>query len=480
MNINKGRKIMRRAAALLALLCMAALAAQAEGTPAVFTKATRVYQKASTSSASIKVKKELEVNVLATNGGWARVERDGTVAYARLSELKPIGEDQGEYDALMKNAQPAVITSATRVYQKANASSASLKVKKGTQVNLLATRNGWAMVENDGVIAYIPIKYVTLASEYEAEPSYEEMMKDAQPAVITRDTRVYQKASTSSASMKAKKGTQVNLLATNGDWARVENGGVIAYMNRAHVSTLEQAVVPTPEPTATPKPDYSGYLANAQDAYINQDTKVYESADVSSAYTTASKGLEVQLLAVKNGWALIERSGAYGFTNADHVSIAVKATPAPTPAADTDYLTSSKYTNEQKCYLFLTKEAGLNAAAAHGILANIRCESNYNPSAGSSYYGLCQWGGGRLTNLKKFCAANGYAVSSLEGQLRFLMHELKNSYPSVLKYLQSVDNTASGAYDAAYHFCYNFERPANKATVSATRATLALTSFRAN
>ena len=480
MNINKSN-VKRLTAWLLAILlvCMIPLSAFAEGTPAKFNKATKVYKKASTSSASMKVRKGLEVNVLATSGSWARVERDGVIAYAKLSHLTPIEEDKTEHGALIKEGQPAIINKATKVYKKASTSSASLKVKKGMEVNLLATSGSWARVENDGVIAYIPKKYVTLASEYKAEPTYEEMMKDAKPAVITRDTRVYKTASTSSASMKVKKGMEVNLLATSGDWARVENDGTIAYMNRNHVTTLEAIATPTPTPvpTPTPKPDYSSYLKDAQAASITCDTKVYESADTASAYTSVSKGLSVQLLAVKGDWALLERSGAYGFVNKNHVAVLPKVTstptPAPTPAVESDYMASSKYTNEQKCYLFLTKEAGLNTAAACGILANIRKECNFNPAAGSSYYGLCQWGGGRLTNLKNYCASNGYSQSSLEGQLKFLMYELNKSYSSVLKYLKSVDNTASGAYDAAYHFCYYYERPANKVSSSESRGALA-------
>ena len=123
--------------------------------------------------------------------------------------------------------------------------------------------------------------------------------------------------------------------------------------------------------------------------------------------------------------------------------------------------------------MFLTREMGLNTAAASGILANIYRESSFNPDAGSSYYGLCQWGGGRLTNLRSFCSSNGYSASSLEGQLRFLAHELEQSYSSVLRYLQDVDNSAQGAYDAGYYFCYNFERPANRESSSVSRGELA-------
>ena len=37
------------------------------------------------------------------------------------------------------------------------------------------------------------------------------------------------------------------------------------------------------------------------------------------------------------------------------------------------------------------------------------------------------------------------------------------------KYISAVDNTADGAYDAGYYFCYHFEVPANRASRSVTR-----------
>ena len=146
---------------------------------------------------------------------------------------------------------------------------------------------------------------------------------------------------------------------------------------------------------------------------------------------------------------------------------------AHTRQTTTAYLHCDDYTNEEKCFLFLTKEMDLTEAAACGIMANIYKESTFNPAAGSSYYGLVQWGGSRKKNLNAFCAEKGFSASSLEGQLSFLAHELDGAYSSVLEYLESVPNTAQGAYDAAYHFCYYFEIPSNRTAKSNTRGLLA-------
>ncbi|MCR5794469.1 MAG: RluA family pseudouridine synthase [Solobacterium sp.] len=110
-------------------------------------------------------------------------------------------------------------------------------------------------------------------------------------------------------------------------------------------------------------------------------------------------------------------------------------------------------------YLFLTSDMGLNRAAACGILANMARESGFNPTADNSglYHGLCQWGGGRLSNLYSWCWQNGYDPETIEGQLRFLELELNGSYRGVLEQLRAIENTADGAYHAAAVFEMQFE-----------------------
>ena len=132
---------------------------------------------------------------------------------------------------------------------------------------------------------------------------------------------------------------------------------------------------------------------------------------------------------------------------------------------------------------FLVDEMGLNSAAACGVLANIEKESNFNPNlygdSGSSY-GICQWHNGRFENLKSFCDKNGYSWKTLEGQLEFLKHELstnKTDTGKILDRLASVENTAEGAYQAGYDWCYYFERPANKASKSEARGSNAQTKY---
>ncbi len=131
---------------------------------------------------------------------------------------------------------------------------------------------------------------------------------------------------------------------------------------------------------------------------------------------------------------------------------------------------------EKDIYYFLRYQMGMNEASACGVLANIEKESSFNPNlygdSGTSY-GICQWHKSRFDDLKSFCSKYGYDYKSITGQLYYLKYELEAFFPNTLKDIKSAENNEEGAYYAGYSFCYNFERPANKAVKSEQRGNLA-------
>lgn len=121
--------------------------------------------------------------------------------------------------------------------------------------------------------------------------------------------------------------------------------------------------------------------------------------------------------------------------------------------------------NERTIYKFLVEELDCNFATALGILANLERESSFNPKAkvtSSSgtilYFGICQWGGSRLDNLKSYCSKNGYAYDSVEGQLNFLKYELYGAESRAWSKMQGIEDTQEGAYLAGYNWARYFER----------------------
>ena len=66
-------------------------------------------------------------------------------------------------------------------------------------------------------------------------------------------------------------------------------------------------------------------------------------------------------------------------------------------------------------------------------------------------------------------------VFVLKSVLKYV--ELKHTYKKVWDVLTSIPNSAQGAYDAGYYFCYYYEVPANRESSSVSRGTLAAETF---
>lgn len=134
--------------------------------------------------------------------------------------------------------------------------------------------------------------------------------------------------------------------------------------------------------------------------------------------------------------------------------------------------------NEDIVYNFLVNDMGYSKAAAIGVIANIAAESGFNPNvygdSGTSY-GICQWHNSRFTALKNFCFKRGVDYTDIQAQLLYLKYELSGT--SVDRYLRSVSNDRNGAYNAAYYFCYHFERPTNTNNTSIKRGNSAINTY---
>lgn len=135
---------------------------------------------------------------------------------------------------------------------------------------------------------------------------------------------------------------------------------------------------------------------------------------------------------------------------------------------------------EEACFYFFVEYMGLPVSSAAGVLANVEAESGgfniYAIGDNGTSYGLCQWHNERWENLKYFCDSNGYEWESLEGQLFYLQYEITEGGESgygLYERLLSEPENSDGAYDAGYHWCYDFERPQERMGASYSRAAAA-------
>ena len=309
----------------------------------------------------------------------------------------------------------------------------------------------------------------------------------AMPAVALADSsfsayvkvgsmRVYRDASLSSYWGSLPEKTIVTVQAYAGDVAKISYKGKTGYAAISDMGTVESI---------------------ADKAVTTQKTRVYEKPSTSSRYATVGKGVSVNVLAINGSCAMVERNGNVGYMLVSHLSIegqsiapSLPVAPDPEPVLPSqpeskpetieEIFASGKYSNEQLCFAYATKVMGYNTAAAAGLLANISYESGFKPTVSGDIgrsYGICQWFSSRKTRLINFCENRGLDYTTLYAQLRFLDYELETYYPSVDRYMKNVDNTAEGAYDAGYYFCYNFEAPANRTAQSTARGNSAQKTF---
>ena len=130
---------------------------------------------------------------------------------------------------------------------------------------------------------------------------------------------------------------------------------------------------------------------------------------------------------------------------------------------------------EKEVFHFLTVQMELPPAAACGIMSNIAKESDFaaDVTGPGGAYGICQWMGSRKTELISYCEEKNLNYKSLNGQLHFLEFEVRRDYQNLYGRMKALPDTAEGAYQAGYLWCYEFERPANIAATSEYRGNYA-------
>ena len=124
---------------------------------------------------------------------------------------------------------------------------------------------------------------------------------------------------------------------------------------------------------------------------------------------------------------------------------------------------------------YFRRELALNDAAISGILANLQEESGFNPNKigdlGAAY-GICQWRGDRLNQMVKYCEAQKLNPVSMEGQLAFLVYDLKENYIYPYDLLRCSPDSEQGALQATYDFCAYYEVPSDPSQESQERERL--------
>lgn len=342
---------------------------------------------------------------------------------------------------------------------------------QGTVVTVESYSGNAAVISYNGKKGIAKVSDMTRLSDEGA--GQQETAQPGTTMVANRETRIFRKASTSSKYATVASGTQVQVLAVKGNCAKVSYAGSVGYMVYSHLSPIGATATPeaTPAPTPTPQPTQTGKVT----VVTTQAVNVYENADFTGSFVTVPEGTKLTLVATQGNVGMVERDGAIGFLDLAYVRKDEEKQEG-TGKGKGGGNPFSAGSNQYKIYDFLINKMGYNRAAAMGLMANIKYESDYRPvldgDSGTSF-GLCQWHASRKSNLINWCKQNGYDYKTVEGQMWFLKHELTTSYTSVHKYMQQVEDSADGAYDAGYYFCFNFEAPAARTSQSKKRGAYA-------
>ena len=354
----------------------------------VTADAMKIYQSASTSSTQVGLlAKGIKVYVLAVQGDWAYITLSGNYGYCQVKDLSIGGAQPTPTPSTPENSIPGtVVTASCAVYQKNSTSSKRLGVlPKGTQVNVLAIQGGWALIELYGNYGFCQVSnLVPTASLTTPEPTATPSTEDAEEATVTADAmKIYQSASTSSTQVGLlAKGIKVYVLAVQGDWAYITLSGNYGYCQVKDLSIGSAEPTVTPAPTA-PENSIPGTVVAAS-------LVVYQKNSTSSSKLgTLPRGMQVNVVAVQGGWALIELNGAYGFCLVSGlVPTASLTTPEPTATPSTeDAIPAVVVTDTVKIYQSpstsstqvgqLSKGIQVNVLAVQGDWALIELSGNY-------------------------------------------------------------------------------------------------------
>ena len=276
--------------------------------PAVTNRITRVFEEANTSSRSVTLPKGFSVNILYYNSTYAIVENGGMVGYAFTEHLTRDTSAQETAGEIVKETYAATVSvDALPVYKSADTSSkriATLPV--GFAVTVYAQNGLWAYIGRGDSYGFCSL--AGLQRSVGMIPSTGDLLNAVKVGVTASSMKVYQNASTSSKTLGTlKKGVQVNLISTEGDWAYIELNGYYGYCAVSALSKLSS----TDSKNQGESIDGRKPLGTA--TVIQSAAKVYASMSTSAKSTTLKMGETVSYYGYDSTWVLVGRDSAVGF-----------------------------------------------------------------------------------------------------------------------------------------------------------------------
>ena len=261
-----------------------------------------VYKYASTASTKLTTfSKGYEVTLLGTSNNWALISRGSAKGYISLDALTKISDI-----TLTAAGSVTAVTSASAKFYKyaADYSTYLGTLSAGKSVTVLNKNSSWALVSYNGNTGYCKanlLNYEQQTEEKEENPVIEETVSIQ--AILKTGATVYKYADNSSTALKTlSAGTVVTVLGYNSSWALIKSDGETGYAALSSLEKLSNVTIDSSNPL------------NISAAVNVSSLKFYQYACTYSKYLgTLSYGSSVTIKAVNDSWALVEKSGKYGY-----------------------------------------------------------------------------------------------------------------------------------------------------------------------
>lgn len=298
---------------------------------------TRVFEEPDLNSRSAALSKGTQVNVLYVSGNIAMIEKDGHVAYAYTKHLTAnAASDPGEEDdpflpdsgtsgnettdessVIIETVAAQVAVASLPVYKSASASSKKLgTLRQGQAVTVYAYNSDWAYIGLNGRYGFCACSGLRKGTD---DSSADDPDEGSVAVIVTAaSVKVYRNASTSSKSLGTlPKGTEVNLVKSNGTWAYIELNGNYGY---CALDALGKSGSITPDVPDGSDGTISDKKPLGTATVIQATAPVYASMSTSSAKTSMKLGETVSFYGYDSKWVLIGKDGQFGFMPRQYLS----------------------------------------------------------------------------------------------------------------------------------------------------------------
>lgn len=347
-------------------------------TKAMTTGPAPIFETPDAEGLSVTVPAGTMVNLIATSGDWAFVEKDGVAGYIKTGYL----QDAVQTPQTVAPTQDAAATPAptsengitvrtfsavtienTKIYRAAS-EKAKLRatLKPGIQVTVLATSsNGWAYVQLNGQRGFCRLANLKegLAEDYVfPSPAPDTTDQSGVVGVVSAEVlTVYKTPSTGGALLGSlKQGQSVNVLKWNSEWAYIESNGHYGYCQISGLSRAGSQATPTAAPVQISENATRGTVKT-------EGLPVYKTASTKGVKLGAlKKGQVVNVINTNGGWAYIELNGQYGFCKASGLTVDTQEEGVPA-GFRTANITATVVMPDAKAY------ASINADAENVALA---------------------------------------------------------------------------------------------------------------